>query len=180
MGNKSITNLEMSLHWIVGIGMIVVISIGVYMTQMGAIALFDIHRSVGMILFVFIVWRIALRMRYGWPEYVSSGTSWDYFLARLIHWLLALGTIIMPVSGMVSTYMAGHGLSVFGLEIAAANLGGDGRAVAIDQGLADQGKTVHQVAGKVLIGAIILHIAGALKQHVLHRDDTLLRMLGKA
>ncbi len=180
MGNGTITKLEMSLHWIVGIGMIAALSIGLYMTQTRTMALFDIHKSVGMILFIFIVWRIVLRMRHGWPENVSTGAHWEHSLARLIHWVLILGTIIMPVSGMISTYMAGRGLDVFGFEILAANLGDTGKAVAINESLEELGESVHEIVGKVLIGAIALHVVGALKHHVMDKDSTLLRMLGKA
>ena len=36
---------------------------------------------------------------------------------------------------------------------------------------------VHIIAGKLLIGALVLHVAGAVKHHVIDRDSTLRRML---
>jgi len=38
--------------------------------------------------------------------------------------------------------------------------------------------TVHAVTGKILIAAIVLHIAAALHHHFIVKDGTLRRMLG--
>jgi len=49
--------------------------------------------------------------------------------------------------------------------------------VAKNKELADVLKTVHYWLNKTLLVLIVLHVAAALKHHVLDRDDVLTRML---
>ncbi len=178
MSVKPLSRTEISLHWIVGLGMIALIAAGLYMTRAeGARWLYPLHKSFGVVILGFILWRAVLRLRKGWPEDVSTGASWEHGLARLIHWALILGTLAMPISGMVDSYMGGRGLTVFGYELLAANLGETGRPVAINKALGDVAENVHILSGKVLIAAILLHVAGALKHHVIDKDSTLRRMV---
>jgi Cytochrome B561 len=44
--------VTVALHWIVGISMIMLVTVGVYMTDYEVYALYPIHKSVGMIIFV--------------------------------------------------------------------------------------------------------------------------------
>ena len=37
----------------------------------------------------------------------------------------------------------------------------------------------HEIAGKVMFVAFLLHVVGALKHHFMDKDGTLKRMLGK-
>lgn len=176
---KTLPRSEIALHWIVGLGMIGLIAVGLYMTRAeGARALYPIHKSAGVLLFVVILWRAFVRLRAGWPENISQGAAWGHGLARVIHWVLILGTLAMPISGMMDSYFGGRGIVVFGLEILSPNLGDNGRATATNKSLGDLGETVHVMLGKVLIAAILLHIAGALKHHIIDKDSTLRRMLG--
>lgn len=179
MHSKQITGKEIALHWIVGLGMIGLIAVGMYMTRVeDARSLYPIHKSVGVLLFVVILWRAVVRLRKGWPENISTGAKWEHGLSRVIHWVLILGTIAMPISGMMDSFMGGRGISVFGLELLPSNIGDNGRPAAINETLANLGETIHGVFGRVLIVAILLHIAGALKHHFIDRDGTLRRMLG--
>lgn len=181
MTTKSLTRTEISLHWIVGLGMIALIAAGLYMTRVdGARWLYPLHKSFGIVIFAVILWRVVLRVRKGWPDDVSKGAKWEHGIARVIHWVLIVGTIAMPLSGMVDSYMGGRGLTAFGLEILGANMGDNGRPVAINRTLGDIGETVHVLLGKALVAAILLHVLGAFKHHIIDRDSTLRRMVGRA
>ncbi len=178
MSTTPLTRTEISLHWIVGLGMIAVIAMGLYMTRTEQFALYGLHKSLGMLLFIFILWRAVLRLRMGWPQEVSSGTRMEHGLARVVHWVLILGTIAMPLSGMLDAYMSGRGLTLFGLDLVAANLGDTGRPIAINESLAELGELIHILAAKIVIAAILLHVVGAIKHHIINKDGTLRRMLG--
>lgn len=180
MADQALSKTEVSLHWIVGIGMIAMIAVGIYMEENEVFSLYGIHKSIGVLLFVVILWRVLVRVRQGWPDNISTGAAWEHWLAKIIHWVLILGTIAMPISGMVDSLMAGRGLSIFGLELVGMNMGAEGKPVAINEGLSDTASRVHALVGKVMIGAILLHVAGALKHHVIDRDNTLRRMTGRA
>lgn len=179
MSVKTLSKSEIALHWIAGLGMIILIGVGMYMSRYEVFSLYPTHKSVGTILFAFILVRVVIRLRKGWPENVSEGAMWEHKLAKVIHWVLILGTIAMPLSGMIDAVMAGRGLSVFGLELIGASLNTEGQPQAINSALSNFAGSVHGVVGKVLIAAILLHIAGALKHHILDRDGTLSRMFGR-
>lgn len=176
----SLSKSEIRLHWIVGIGMILMMGVGIYMVQTETRSLISTHKSVGIALFVFILARVILRLRKGWPEDVSTGKAWEHSLARVVHWVLILATLAMPLSGMFDSVMGGRGLSLFGLDLIGANIGANGRPEAINKALSDLGGMVHGTTAKVLIGAIALHVAGAFKHHIIDRDSTLKRMMGRS
>ena len=85
--------------------------------------------------------------------------------------LLLLGTLAMPISGMMMTFGSGRAIDVFGLF----TVGPFGKMELIDE----IGEIVHGLGGKLLIAAIVLHILGALKHQYIYRDGTLARMAGR-
>ena len=180
MSTHTLAKSEIILHWLVGLGMIALIGVGLYMSRNEVYSLYPIHKSVGVILFVVIALRAVIRLRKGWPSPTSTGKPWEHKLARVMHWVLIIGTLAMPLSGMMDAVMAGRGLSVFGAELVASNMGASGQPVAINAALSDAASAVHGLFGKVLIAVILLHVVGALKHHVVDRDVTLRRMLGRA
>ena len=46
--------------------------------------------------------------------------------------------------------------------------------------LSDAAIAVHRVTAIVIVIAILAHVAGALKHHLIDKDSTLLRMIGRA
>lgn len=171
---------EIALHWIVGIGMIILMAVGLYIENAEARSLMPLHKSFGIALFAFILLRVVIRIRKGWPETASKGKAWEHILARVVHWVLILGTLAMPISGMLGSIFGGRGLSLFNLDLIAANLGSDGRPVAISETLAGIAGGMHGLVANVLIAAILLHVAGALKHSFAGHDATLKRMLGRS
>ncbi len=169
------------LHWVVGLGMIGMIAVGIYMTRFSDYSLYPLHKSIGVILFGIIMLRVVMHVKEGWPKNISTGKAWEHSLARLVHWVLILGTLALPISGMMMSGFGGHGVSVFGLELWVVNKDPDtGQKMPINTTLAMAGSTVHYYVGYALIVAIALHVLGALKHHFLDKDNTLRRMMGLA
>ena len=178
MTTTSLTRKEIALHWIVGIGVMGMLGLGLYMSTFEVRGLMPLHKSIGTVLFVFILWRTCARLIQGWPEKLGNDPKWQRDMALIVHWVLIIGTVLMPVSGMMSSIGGGRGLAVFGVELIAANLDGSGKPQAINAQVSDLGGTLHVVSAYVLIAGIVLHIAGALKHHFIDGDGTLRRMLG--
>jgi cytochrome b561 len=86
----------------------------------------------------------------------------------------------MPVSGFMMSALGGHGVAFFGLELVPPNPDpfNPQEVVAINASVASVAHEVHEYAGFVLILAVVLHVLGALKHHVVDHDGTLRRMLG--
>lgn len=179
---KQFSKITVALHWLVALGMVALLSVGIFMAETETYFLYPIHKSIGVLMFGLILARVVWRLINGWPVPVGDYQHWEHVLAKLIHWVLILGTLLMPISGMLMSGAGGHGIAVFGFELLAMNPDpNDAHAViALNKTLAGLGHEIHEWLAYILIASIALHIAGALKHHVLDKDGTLRRMLGKA
>lgn len=172
--------VTIALHWIVGILMIGLIAVGVYMEENEALELYRWHKSFGVLILLFVIARIAWRAKNGWPPHVGEYSKAEKTLAKVVHWLLIIGTLLMPISGMLMSGMAGHGIPLFALQLMAMNPDPTDpqQMLPINESLAGLGHTLHGAGGKILIAAILLHVAGAIKHEAIDKDGTLRRMFG--
>ncbi len=169
-----------ALHWIVAMMMLMMLATGIYMEQTAAYALYPWHKSFGVLIALFVVLRVLWRWQNGWPTPVRNYLPWERILSGIIHYLLIIGTVIMPVSGFMMSALGGHGVALFGLELVARNPDpvNPQEVLPLHAPLAGIAHTVHGLAGYGLVACVLLHIAGALKHHILDKDGTLRRMLG--
>jgi cytochrome b561 len=86
------------------------------------------------------------------------------------HVLLYMLLLAIPVTGWLMSSASGFPVVYFGV-LPLPDL------VAKDKSLADALKLVHYALNKTLLVLVVLHVAAALKHHVLDRDDVLVRML---
>lgn len=176
LSTKTIT-----LHWIVAIGMIGLLATGIYMEENEVYALYPIHKSVGVLIILPILWRVIWRMTNGWPEAVRDYAKHEHLLSKVVHWALIIATVAMPISGMMMSVGGGHGLDFFGLELVMRNADPSNpeEVIALNETAGEIGHTVHGLGGNILLFALGLHLIGALKHHFVDKDFTLKRMLGK-
>lgn len=179
---SKLSSLTVALHWIVGLMMIGLLAVGIYMESYEVYALYDIHKSLGVLILLVVIPRIVHRIRNGWPTPAGDYTAIEHLLSKIVHYLLILGTVLLPISGMLMSGMGGHGISVFGLELLAESLdpANPDEVVPINEFLAGLGHSLHGWGGDILLVAIALHVIGALKHHIIDKDGTLRRMLGKS
>lgn len=129
-------------------------------------ALVPWHVSIGTLLLGLIVLRIFWVM----SQYRHRPQQ-DPATAKLVkagHGLLFAGMLLMPLTGVMVMLGGGHGLTAFGVEIAAE---GEGLAWAASLG------STHSPLAWGLAALVIGHIGIALFHHFVQRDDTLKRML---
>ena len=178
---EKLSSTTIFLHWVVGVLMIALLATGIYMEQTSAYALYPWHKSFGVIIVLFVVLRVFWRIKNGWPEHVGHYTSVEQFMAKLVHWLLITGTVLMPISGFLMSSMGGHGVMVFGWELFHHNPdpADPNKVIPINGAVAGFSHSLHWIAGYCIIAAVVLHIAGAIKHHVADKDGTLQRMLGR-
>lgn len=177
---EKLSHNTLLLHWIVGLLMIGLLASGVYMTEAEVYALYPWHKSLGVLIALFVVLRVAWRVRNGWPKAVGDYSSIEKLLSKLVHYLLLLGTVLMPLSGFLMSAMGGHGVELFGLELVARNPDPQNpqEVVPLNGALAGVAHEVHFLAGYAIIAGVVLHVVGAYKHHLVDRDGTLRRMLG--
>jgi len=93
------------------------------------------------------------------------------FLSSTTHQILLLAILIQVVSGPLAVWSGGRAINVFDI-------------IAIPSPFAERNQGVHEIAeflhaiGRwALVGAITLHVLGALKHVMIDRDGVLKRML---
>lgn len=168
------------LHWVVGITMILLLAVGVYMVETTTRSLFPWHKSFGVLIFLIIIARVVWRIKNGWPRAVGEYSHIEHLMAKIVHWALIIGTVLMPLSGFLNSSLGGYGVKLFGLELVARNPDPDSpmKVIAYSEGLYSFFNGMHYWVGYILIGFIGLHIIGAFKHHLIDRDGTLRRMFG--
>ncbi|MEO2281934.1 cytochrome b [Pseudoalteromonas pernae] len=172
--DKSLSKPTIILHWLTGLLFIGVLAFGLYVEEMPRgpekFEMLALHKSFGFTVLVIALIRLFWRLFEGEISHVAKLTPWQDMLAKGTHMLLLIGTLLMPISGIMMSVGGGHGLSVFGFEIFA-------KADKIEW-MGNLGHDIHGPAAWVLIAAILLHVIGALKHQFFDKDGTLARMLG--
>ena len=156
------------LHWLVGLTIIGMLATGIYMAENGVYTLYPWHKAIGFLLLFVALARVVWRMKNGWPSAVANYKPLEHKLATVVHWVLILSTLLMPISGLM-------------VEVFAPNFSVDDpeKTLPINYELSKAGAAIHFYLGYTVIVALLLHIAGALKHHLVDKDGTLKRMLGK-
>lgn len=167
------------LHWVVGLGVIVLMIVGYVMTENKMYAMYPIHKSVGALLFILILWRVIWRIKQGPLTPVGQYSSAEVILSKIVISVMLLGTVLFPLSGMIMSYFGGSGMGLFGWEIVAANIGPDGKRVPINGAIAGFARGMHGWLLPIMAVAIVLHTIGAYKHHFVDKDGTMQRILGK-
>jgi len=152
------------------------------MSENGVYGLFPWHKAIGFLVLFVALARVIWRIKNGWPSAAANYKPIEHKLASAVHWVLITATLLMPISGLMSSVLGGHGLSVFGVEVFAQNFSVDDpeKTLPINYGLSKLGGAIHFYLGYTVIVALLLHIAGAFKHHIVDKDETLKRMLGKS
>ena len=166
------------LHWSVAIFMLGMLPLGLIMKYTEWYAVYDMHKSLGILGFLIILIRAIARLKQGWPAPVNIRVMWEQRLAKAAHWFLLVGTVLMPVSGLMLSGGSGHGFGIFGITLLPSNrsLTDPSEVVPYHEAIASLGYALHQWLGFLIVAVIVLHIAGALKHHFVYKDDTLKRM----
>lgn len=173
--HEKFTLPTIGLHWLIAIAMIAMLIFGLYIEDLPRSpdkgALIGLHKSIGVLILVFAVFRVYWRHLNKFPKAITELPNWQEKLAKLTHWVLLLGTLLLPISGIMMSIGGGHSIAVFGLEVFSSS----GEKIDF---LSEAGHIVHGFGGKLLIFFIILHVVGAIKHQVLDKDGTISRMFG--
>ncbi|MGV6803689.1 MAG: cytochrome b/b6 domain-containing protein [Ruegeria sp.] len=136
-----------------------------------AARLFSLHKTVGVTVFFVALARILWAISQPKPGLLNADNKPEAFAAETVHWLLYGSLVLVPLSGWID-HAATEGFAPilwpFGQNLPLVPKSGH---------LAELMATLHWLFMLVLVGALVLHIAGALKHHVIDKDSTLRRML---
>lgn len=162
-------------HWLTALVFIPLIPMGIILEEMederGDIffQLMVTHESLGVLMIGLLVMRLFWLLVDRGPASEGADPAWQAGLARLVRVVLWVGMVAMPVSGWIMSNSAGYAVSFFDLfELP---------AIVPESGLVHElAEEIHEALPGLLILALLLHVAGALKHHYLNGDRTLRRM----
>lgn len=165
------------IHWLVALVVFGLFGLGYWMVELSYYDDWyrrapDIHRSIGILLLMVMIFRVVWRAANVSPEPLPGHARWEVRSAHIAHFLLYLLIFVAMVSGYLISTADGSSISVFDwFEVPSVT----GQI----KGMEDTAGTVHYWSTWAIVGLAAVHAAGALKHHLLDRDRTLRRMLGK-
>ncbi|MDO9587354.1 MAG: cytochrome b [Brevundimonas sp.] len=131
----------------------------------------NLHKSVGLGILVLTLGRLGWRSANPAIPLPPQTPRWQKLVARGTHVLFYVFLIAMPLVGWAASSAAGRDIVWLGLfEWPLLPVGG-GRETA------GRLMDLHELAAKGLYVLIFLHVVGALKHHVVDRDNVLHRMI---
>ncbi len=167
-------SITKSLHWLVALAVVGMLSVGLWMQELpnspDKITIYKLHKSMGLTVLALmalrIVWRISERARPTPPPM----PTWQRRASAISHGLLYLSLLVMPLSGWLYNSAANFPLKWFELFRVPPLSGAD-------RGLKELAGDIHEFTAWLLIGLIAVHVAAALKHHLIDRDGVLRAML---
>ncbi|NMG28987.1 cytochrome b [Aromatoleum evansii] len=162
------------VHWMVAILVLVALPLGYYMTDLSLsprkLQLISWHKWIGFTVLLLLIPRLFLRLTRPVPAPVDTMPGWQRAVASLTHVVLYVLIIAVPLTGWLMSSAKGFPVVYLGL-IPLPDL------VGKDEALGDLLKSAHEVLTSGLLILVGLHIAAALKHHIIDRDETLVRMV---
>ncbi len=163
-------------HWSVALIIIFMLALGLYMEGLdispAKLSLYGLHKSFGTLVLGLAVLRIVWKLANPSPHHLATHKPIEIKLAKFIHVCLYLAMFGMPLSGWLMTSAMDYPHTFFRLFDMPDIYPGKNEQLGKLMGEA------HELCAFALIGAVLLHFAGALKHHVVDKDSTLRRMLG--
>ena len=165
------------LHWLVAICVLTTAPVAIAMVCVSEgptqNALYNFHKSLGVLILILMILRLINRLAVGAPIADPGIEPWQKTVSSIVHTSLYVLLLAMPIVGYIANSVYGASTPFFGLfdlpPIAAKN-----------EALATQLFTIHRWVGWLLIVLVLTHVGAALYHYFIQRDNVLQRMLPRA
>lgn len=165
------------LHWLVAVSVLTTAPVAIAMHRVAPgptqDALYNLHKSLGVLILLLMILRLGNRLVAGAPAPDPSIPTWQKTTSSIVHTALYALLLALPLVGYVANSAYGAATPFFGLFNLPA-------IVSQDEALAKQLFALHRWAGFLLILLVLVHVGAALYHHFVRRDDVLARMLPRA
>ena len=167
-----------SFHWLTALVILTAMPLGLIANDLSSgpesialkAQLFSLHKTIGVVAFFLGVARILWAFNQTRPVPLHPDRRLETLLAEAVHWLLYLSLVIVPLSGWI------HHAAVDGFAPILWPFGQGLPFVPKSETVASLVGMAHWLFTKLLAAAILLHVLGAVKHHLIDRDATLRRM----
>jgi len=163
MARARFTPLQKVWHWITVALILVLATSGIlFSAEIAPANAIRAHQATGQILILVLAARLITKLRVGRTPPHTGHAPAERIAAKSVHTLLYAGLIVSAISGYISASALRENVLIWpvSLDIAWSPFG-------------DAMLTTHFAMKWVLLALISLHIAAALKHHLIDRDDTL-------
>ena len=163
-------------HWLIFLLLAAQYAVGSIMPHIGRKTLnegwVNWHLTIGAAILFVILLRLGWRLMN--PVALSTTLApWEIHLSRFTHWMLYLLVLVMTLLGWAAANARGWDVKLFGIVTLPA-LAPNGSEWGHEAG------DIHNIIVYVLLGFIVLHVAGALYHYYVKRDQVMQRMLPSA
>jgi cytochrome b561 len=170
---KSWGSVTKFLHWTMALLIFTLFVLGWTAELMprspAKIQVFVWHKSFGILALSLVAIRLLWKLANPRPP-EPAGDPWEHFAARTAHFLLYVLMFAMPISGWIVNSTANVPLKVFGLFML-PNITGP------NEELNELAEDAHLIMFWIMAATIVAHVGGALRHHVVKRNNVLTRML---
>lgn len=164
-----------TLHWLGALMILVLLGHGWWMTHMVArperLANYAWHAALGFDLLALTVLRLLWRWMNPVPELPPGLKRWERWAVRIGHFGLYALIFVISVTGWVVANTARTPITkdLFGISMPVI-------ASGLERSVRDLFEGAHEVLAYGLAALVVVHVAGALRHHVIKGNDVLRRM----
>ena len=172
VSHSGYSRVAIALHWTIAaliLGNIAGALVAERLGDRAEAVIFSVHKSVGLTVLALSVFRLGWRVGHGFPRLPGDTPGWDAALARSTHVAFYFLMIAVPLAGWAMVSAGPRPLHWFWLF--------DVPKLPVSQALAGRAHDAHETLAFATLALAALHVAGALKHHLVNRDDVLVRML---
>ena len=177
------SNLAVVLHWLIAIGIFLNLKSGLGFDDLPkdqAAAAFAFHESIGISVLGLVLLRVLWRIGHKPPAPLASLSPVERKISVGTHHLLYLLSVLIPLTGWLTASAhkdaAGHPMVLFNTVVWFNLPGFGGFTDAARHQLHEALGSVHAATAWILMAALVLHVAGALKHQFVGREKMLQRM----
>ena len=149
-------------------------------TRTTAFTAYQLHKSIGLTILALVLIRLLWRWTHPPPPLPEHMPNWERFAANASHLFLYALMITMPLLGWAIVSSSPIGLPTIVFQTFEWPHIPWLALLEPDDKKSYEGffKTLHRIGGYTLLALIVIHVAAAIKHHLVDRDDVLARMLG--
>ncbi len=168
------TRTAVALHWLMALLILAALPLGLTMTELELtptkLKLYAWHKWLGVTVFGLLLVRLVWRATHAVPPLPAGMPVWQRGAAHALHWALYALMLLIPLSGWLMSSAKGFQTVYLGL-LPIPDL------LAKDESLGEALGELHAMLASTLMTLLVVHVAAALKHHLVERDDVLARML---
>ncbi|MDA8447448.1 cytochrome b [Paracidovorax valerianellae] len=167
-----------ALHWILGLALVGIFSVGWYMTGLPfspqRLKLYNWHKWAGVTILALSALRLVWRLTHRPPALPAAMQAamprWQHLAHHGTHHLMYALFFIVPLVGWAYSSAAGFPIVFLGLVPLPS-------FVPVSPELAEAIKPWHEITAYALAALVVLHVAAVVKHQFIDRDGLLSRML---